>query len=359
MKKAMMVLLVALVAVGLIFAQGAQEGKTTEKIKIGALIRNLNETFVRDYTDNLYALAEKAGVEIYVQDANSDVDKQISQLDTMISQGYKYFVIIPQDTSATELMCEKINAVGGAAAFSNIQPSVDALKVGKNFFLASSPEQVAGQYQAEIAIEYFTKYPEKAPGKVINVLYINGQLGHPAQVNRRAGFVNTLEAKGWTVNFVAEDTANWGAEQAQQKMDAWVTAFDGKYNLVVAQNDDMALGAIESLIQNGKVKADTSDGTRLLVPVLGVDATATGCASIDRDEMYATVLQDAIGQSTTAFEIVLNIAQGNSPDGFVAGGIAPATTTIDEEPANDPTIISQCYLVPFKPVTKENYKDYM
>ncbi len=359
MKKATMILLFALIAVSLVFAQGAQESQKVEKIKVGALIRNLNETFVRDYTDNLKVLAEKAGVDLNVQDANSDVDKQLTQLQTLISQGYKYFVIIPQDTSATEQMCELINAVGGAAAFSNIQPSVAALKVGKNFFLASSPEQVAGQYQAEIAIEYFTKYPEKAPNKTINVLYLNGQLGHPAQVNRRAGFVNTLESKGWTVNFVAEDTANWGAEQAQQKMDAWVTAFDGKYNLVVAQNDDMALGAIESLIQNGKVKSDTSDGTRLLVPVLGVDATATGCASIDRKEMYATVLQDAIGQSTTAFEIVLNIAKGNSPDGFVAGGIAPATATIDEEPANDPAIISQCYLVPFKPVTMENYKDYL
>lgn len=357
MKKLTVVLLVVLVAAGALFAQGAAE--TAGQIKIGALIRNLNETFLRDYADNLKVLADKAGVAINIQDANSDVDKQLTQLQTLISQGYRHFVIIPQDTSATEQMCELINNVGGSAAFSNIQPSVEALKVGKNFFLASSPEQVAGQYQAEIVDEYFTKYPEKAPGKVINVLYINGQLGHPAQVNRRAGFVNGLTAKGYKVNFVAEDTANWGAEQSQQKMDAWISAFDGMYNLVVAQNDDMALGAIESLIQNGKVKSDTSDGTRLLVPVLGVDATATGVASIDRNEMYATVLQDAVGQSTTAFELVLQVAKGMSTDGFVAGGIAPAMSTIDEEPANDASIIKQCYLVPFKPVTKANYKDFM
>lgn len=358
MKKTVAILLVlALVCTGL-FAQGGKEA-TDDTVKIGALIRNLNEQFVKDYADNLRKLAEENGVELNLQDAQGDVARQLDQLNTLITQGYKYFVIIPQDTSVTEQMAQQIQAVGGGAAFSNIQPSVDALKVGKDFYLASSPELVAGQYQAQIVDDYFTQYPEKAPGKVLNILYLQGQLGHPAQISREAGFIDTLESLGYTVNFVAKDTADWTPDKAQEKMDTWLAAHRGKFNLVVAQNDGMALGAVESLITNGLVDDDPSDGTILSFPVLGIDATADALNSMDQDKLYATVLQDSVGQSSTAFELAYAMATKGTAQGVTAWGIEPAKEVISEAPANDPAVISQCYLVPFKPITKENYKDLM
>ncbi len=357
MKKTVAILLVlALVCTG-IFAQGSSESSST--VKIGALIRNLNEQFVKDYADNLRKLAADQGVELNLQDAQGDVARQLDQLNTLITQGYKYFVIIPQDTSATEQMAQQIKAAGGGAAFSNIQPSVDALKVGKNFYLASSPELVAGQYQAQIVDEYFTKYPEKAPGKVLNILYLEGQLGHPAQISREAGFIDTLKSLGYTVNFIAKDTADWSPDKAQEKMDTWLAAHQGKFNLVVAQNDGMALGAVESLITNGLVDNDPSDGTILSYPVIGIDATADALNSMDQNKLYATVLQDSVGQSSTAFELAYAMATKGTATGMTAWGIAPAKTVISEAPANDPAVIGQCYLVPFKPVTKENYKELM
>lgn len=359
MKKFLVAILMVSLVLTAVFAQGGEEkAEKVEKIKMGGIIRNLNEQFVKDYSDNLQKLADANGVELSIQDGSGDVAKQLDQINVLISKGYKYFVIIPQDSEATEQMAQLIAAVGGAAAYSNIQPTAAALKVDKNQFFASSPEAVCGQYQAQIVDEYFTAHPEKAPGKVIDCIYIEGQLGHPAQVNREAGFVNEMKKLGYTLNFVAKDTANWTPDQATEKMDTWLTA-GKKFNLVVAQNDDMALGAITSLITHGYVKDDISDGTKLTVPVIGVDATAHGLASMDQNEMYATVLQDSVGQSTTAFEVVLAAAKNGSGLGAIAGGLKPATETIDEAPANDPAVIGQCYLVPFKPVTKKNYKEFM
>jgi len=360
MKKRMLVVLLILAVVcGTVFAQGGKEASSSGTIKMGALIRNLNEQFVKDYAENLKKLAAQNGVELNLQDAQGNVATQLDQLNTLLTQGYKYFVIISQDPSATEQMAQLIAAVGGGAAFSNIQPSVEALKVGKDFYLASSPEAVAGQYQAQIIDDYFTKYPDKAPGKVLNILYLQGQLGHPAQVNREAGMIDELKARGYTVNFIARDTANWTPDQAQEKMDTWLAAFRGKFNLVVAQNDGMALGAVESLITNGFTKANADDGTILTVPVLGIDATADALNSMDQNKLYATVLQDSVGQSSTAFELMLTMAKNGTANGSVAWGLSPATKVIAEEPATDPAVIGQCYLVPFKPVTKANYKDLM
>ena len=298
MKRLGLVLAVLVFAAAAVFANGSKDGAAGGKVVMGALIRNLKK------------MAAENKVELKLLDGNSDVATQLDQLNALLTQGVKYFVIIPQDTGATEQMAKAIEAKGGAAAFSNIQPSVASLKVGKNFFLASSPE--------------------------------------------------SLKARGYKVTMVAEDTANWGAAEAQQKMDAWIAAHKNKFNVVIAQNDDMALGAIESMLTNkytddpNDVTKDTNgDGTVLKVPVIGVDGTETGVRSMNENKMYATVLQDSIGQSTTAFELVYQVAANGSAIGYTTkAGLSAAKAVTGEDPVTDKTILDQCFLVPFKPIVK-------
>ncbi len=337
------------------------------KIVIGALIRNLDEQFVADYAANLKSLAAAAGVELKLLDSRSDQATQLDQLNTLLTQGVKFFVIVPNQTEATEQMAKLIKEQGGGAAFSNIQPSVAALKVSKNFFLASSPESVAGLIQADIIDQYFKKFPAKlGPGKSINALFLLGQLGHPAQKYRTEAVKAALVAKGYKLNVIAEDTANWKPDEAQQKMDAWIAAYNGKFNIVITNNDGMALGAVESLLTAKYVddpkdptKDVDGDGTVLKVPVLGVDATQVALKSMAENKLYATVLQDAVGQASTAFELALAMAKGTYKPGFVSWGLKPETKPGAEAPANDASVIGQCYLVPFKAVTKDNYKSFL
>ncbi|MDR2363748.1 MAG: substrate-binding domain-containing protein [Spirochaetaceae bacterium] len=367
MKKMVLILAVLFAVSALVFAggggqqsggqqSGGQSGgaQASARPQIALLMRNMNEQFLKDYAENIRRLAAEKGVDLNVQDANNAPDTQLTQLQTLLNQGYKYFVIIPLVPELSDQMNQLIAERGGAAAYSNIQPTVDALKVGKSFFFASSPEFVGGRYQGQLIADYFDKNPGKAPGKALNMLLILGQLGHPAQVNREAGLLSELKTRGYTVNIVARDTANWTPDQAQQKMDAWIGAYRGRFNVVAAQNDGMALGAVESLIQNGLTKSDTSDGTILTVPVLGIDATGEALNSMKENKLYATVLQDAVGQATTAFDVIYQVATGAYKPGNAAGGTPVATAVIDEAPANDPAVIGQCYLVPFVPVDKDS-----
>ncbi|MDR0497496.1 MAG: substrate-binding domain-containing protein [Treponema sp.] len=353
MKRILLILVVLIMVSTVVFARGGQSAGSG-KVQIALMMRNIDEQFLKDYSDHVRKLAADAGVELNVQDARSDGATQLTQVQTLLNQGYKYFVIIPCVSELSEQMNALIQARGGAAAYSNIQPTVASLKVGKNFFYASSPEFVGGRYQGQLIADYFDKNPAKAPGKAVNMILINGQLGHPAQVNRRAGLLAELRTRGYTVNIIAEDTANWTPDQANEKMNAWIASFRDRFNVVAAQNDGMALGAVQSMIQNGMVKTDTSDGTRLTVPVLGIDATGDAIASMKRNELYATVLQDAVGQSAAAFDVIYQMATGNYKAGNAAGGTPAATAPIDEAPANDASIIGQCYLVPFVPVDKDS-----
>jgi ABC-type sugar transport system substrate-binding protein len=354
MRKIAMVLVILLAVSSVVFAGGGGDKSSSGKTQIALLMRNVDEQFLKDYSDNVRKLAAEKGVELNVQDARSDQQLQLTQLQTLLNQGYKYFVIVPCITEMSDQMNQLIQAKGGAASYSNTPPTLSSLKIGKNFFYASSPEFVGGRYQGAIIADYFDKNPAKAPGKAVNMLLINGQMGHPAQVNRRAGLLAELRTRGYTVNIVAEDAANWAPDQANEKMNAWIASFRDRFNVVAAQNDGMALGAVQSMIQNGLVKNDTSDGTRLTVPVLGIDATGDAIASMKRNELYATVLQDAIGQSSAAFDVIYQVATGAYKVGNAAGGTPMATATIDEPPANDASVINQCFLVPFVPVDKDS-----
>jgi inositol transport system substrate-binding protein len=104
-------------------------------------------------------------------------------------------------------------------------------------------------------------------------------------------------------------------------------------DVIFANNDTMALGAITALKAHG---LSTSD-----VPVAGVDATADGCKSIANGELSFTVYQNAEGQSKKAVEVAIALANGSS--------------TKNIEGKND---ASTCYFVDFEAVSKSNVSKY-
>ncbi len=349
----------ALLALSILSLLSCQK-QAAKKEVVGVLLRNDYEQYLADYKNGLIDFAKKNNIPIQVYSANNDAAIQIDQLKTLLLNGIKDFVIIAYNTDLTEQMVKIIKSQGGSAAFSNIIPSVTALKEGHNFFYASSPETDAGKFQAQIIDQYFKKNPDKLSGKNLRVVYFNGEYGHPGQIYRRIGVMDELSRLGYKVDVVADYGSSWMRENARQSMNLLIENGNSEFDVVIAQNDEMALGAIDSLVSHGLVdnpsnpSQDTDkDGTALAVPVLGVDATESGKASLSKNQMYGTVLQDANAQAATALELVWNcLKYGNAENFSTSSGIRPAKETSQEAPLTDRNVIGQCYIVPFVPVTK-------
>lgn len=328
--------------------------------KVGVLMRNDTDAFLQGYIQSIYDYSKKENIPIELYACNDDVAVQIDQLKTLLLNGVRYFVIVAVNTDITEQMTRLIQSQGGAAAFSNIAPSIQALKVGQNFYYASSPENVAGFYQAQILDNYFKAHPEKISDKTLNILYFNGEYGHPAQVYRKSGFLAGIKSMGYDVNILAEVGANWIESTSKQTMDNWIDSYRGQFDAIVAQNDAMALGAIQSLLEHSYTDDSSSpasdtdnDGTVLRVPVLGVDATEDGKNSMSRNQLFATVLQDSKTQAETALELVWECKKHGTAIGYTtSSGISGAKEVTDEAPVSDGAVLKQCYVVPFVPVTK-------
>ena len=100
----------------------------------------------------------------------------------------------------------------------------------------------------------------------------------------------------------------WDRVKGQDKMATFLAAHPDKIEAVFANNDDMALGAIEAL----KAQGYFGEGGKY-VPVMGVDATAVGKDAIKAGEMLATSLNDAKNQAYATIELAALLAKGEEP----------------------------------------------
>ncbi|MCR5288827.1 MAG: substrate-binding domain-containing protein [Treponema sp.] len=334
---------------------------TQESTVVGVLIKNDQEEFWKTYKKNIIDSAQQTGVPINIYAFDNDVPTQIDQIKTLLMNGTKYFFIVPANTAVTEQITKIINSQGGVAVFSNVVPSADALKVGENFYFTTSPETDAGAYQAELLDEYFKKNPSKLTGKTVNVLYFNGEFGHPAQIPRREGFLQAMKQKGYTVNILAQVAANWNSKSAKESMNLWLAKYGTEgLDAVITQNDDMAIGAIQAFIENGftddptnQSKDTDGDGIVLPVPIIGVDGTDEGRKMINQKLLYGSVFQDMKTQISSAFEIIKECHNHGTAIGFTTSlGVKAAEKTSTEPPLTDASILKQCFVVPYVPVKK-------
>ncbi len=355
-------ILCLIIFIFLLFTACNQKEEKEEEIVIAVLMRNIEENYLSNYVSSLKIFAEKYKVKLEILNAENDPNRQLRQVKGMLSKGVKLFVILPVNTEITERIAKFINEKDAAAVFSNVQPTVKALRYSKKIFLVSSLESMAGKIQAEIIDDYFKANPTRLKAdRSINILLLLGQAAHPAQLLRTKAVIESLKNKNYNVNVLDKFIADWSFVNAKGKMNEWLSLYGNSVDVIIANNDSMALGAVDALIENKYIddikdlsKDTDGDGSVLRVPVIGVDALSIALISMKNKQLYGTVLQDANSQAKTAFEILYNISQNGTGRGIVAGGISSVKEPVfDEPPLDQEDLLDQCYMIPFKAVTQD------
>lgn len=281
------------------------------------------DTFRASLIEAAKAEAGKIGVELVTEDAQGVVETQAAQIKKAAEEGYDAILCGPVNTD-TALEFEEI-AGDIPIVFYNSCPDDKRLKSDKYVYVGSD-ETDAGRYQAEYILE-------NSQGKdEINVVILKGELGHSGTKGRTSSLINTLKSSGRKVNFVFNDTANWDQGQAKELFNIFLSTGQ-PYDFVAANNDSMALGVLDAYAENNINPADA--------PVLGVDATADGCAAIEDGKMVFTVYQSAKGQGEYAVKAAVELAKGGS-----ISGIEGATKD------------KKYVYVPFEKVTAANVSEY-
>lgn len=299
MKKILAILLVLVLSLGLFTACGKDDsnngdGANSGTKKIGFAQCNMNDTFQTYIVDAAKAKASEHGWKVDVTDAREDVVAQQDQVNSMIEQGYDAIIVVPVDTAAMEPITEAVTSAGIPLIYVNRNP-YGTNDPPEGVYYVGSREVVAGELQAEFLID---KMGEKG-----GVAVLMGILSNEGALKRTEGVENIL-SKYPDVKVLAKETGEWQADKGMAITENWLTAYGKDLNAILANNDEMALGAVQALEAAGR-----SD-----VVVVGVDAIPSAKNMVAEGKMSATVLQDGVGQGAGAMDVINDIFSEKNPE---------------------------------------------
>lgn len=271
-----------------------QESKGTDQKeegtkKIGFSISTLNNPFFVTLSEGAEKVSKENGVELVIVDAQDDASKQASDVEDLIQQGIDLLLINPVDSSAVGSAVESANAAGIPVI--TVDRSSDSGEVVSHIASDNvAGGKLAGEYLLELA------------GEGAKVAMLEGVPGSSAARDRGEGFLQAVEGK---VDLVSSQTANFNRSEGLTVMENMLQA-NPNIQAVFAQNDEMALGAIEAIESAGKD-----------IIVIGFDATDDAITKINEGKMAASVAQkpDEIGK--TAIETAIKYLNGESVEEFV------------------------------------------
>ena len=269
---------------------------------IGVTVYKYDDNFMSTVRQAIEAEAVKVdGVRLLMNDSQNDQAKQNDQVDVMLARGVDALAINLVDPAAAPTIIQKAKYDNVPVVFYNKEPSAEALASYDKAYYVGTDSKESGIIQAQLIAEHWQQNPtwDLNADKSIQYVLLKGEPGHPDAEARTSYVISTLNDMGFKTEELHMDTGMWDAAMAKDKVDAWASGPNGgKIELVIANNDAMAMGAIEALKAAGKTK----------IPVFGVDALTEALALIESGQMQGTVLNDANNQAKATFELAYNLA---------------------------------------------------
>ncbi|MCS7463890.1 galactose/glucose ABC transporter substrate-binding protein MglB [Paenibacillus doosanensis] len=312
-------------------------GASAKKPVIGVAIYKFDDTFMTGVRNAISAAAEgKAQTDIV--DSQNSQPTQNDKVDLFITKKVNALAINPVDRTGAGVIIDKAKAANTPVVFFNREPLADDMKKWDKVYYVGAKAEQSGTMEGQLVVDYFKSHPEADKNKdgVLQYVMLKGEPGHQDAELRTKFSIKAVEDAGIKVEKLAEDTAMWDRVKGQEKMAAFLASHGDKIEAVFANNDDMALGAIEALKAKGYFKDNK------YMPVVGVDATAPAVKALEDGTLLGTVLNDAKNQGKATLNLASVLAQGQTPNKDNTGY----------------EITDGKYVwVPYKKITKDNVND--
>lgn len=249
-------------------------------------------------------------LDLHIVYAQGDQNRQNDQILQMIEDGVDVLMVNPVDRVSAVYLIALAQQHGLPLILFNREPlREDLAGYDRAYYVGIDPRR-QGELQGELAAAYFAAHPQQDLNGdgIIQYVLLRGEPGHQDAELRSLFSLRAMTAQGLRTQKLAEETAYWERGLGQERMAMLLNAYGRRVELVIANNDDMALGAIDALKAAGYFAGSQA------VPVIGVDATAPALEAIAQGALYGTVQNDAARQAQAVVDLAALLAADQPVD---------------------------------------------
>ncbi len=298
-----------------LFGSCAREGSYEEEsVYVGVAYYDQSDTFINALIDCLKEESreyEDKGCEVAMQfrGAGGSQRTQNDQVKELIDAGCNVLCVNLVDRADPSEIIDLARENDVPVIFFNREPVAEDMMQWDRLYYVGALAGQSGTMQGELAVELIRSdagIDRNRDGKIQYVV-LEGEPGHQDAIIRTENAVDTLKRNGIEVEKLSYGIANWNRAQAQNQMLQMISQHQNQIELVLANNDDMALGAIDAY--------EKLNYTESALPVfLGIDGTDVGLEAVREEKMAGTVYNDKEGQAKAMMELAAALVTGEGMD---------------------------------------------
>lgn len=289
---------------------GCHEKETLQKLHVGVTYYDQSDTYLNEligiFKESLKEIeSDKLEVSVTIQDAAGVQKNQNDQVEELLDEGCNILCVNLVDRADPSEIIDLAREREVPIIFFNREPVAEDLHQWDKLYYVGADAKQSGKLQGELAVEMIeanSQIDKNKDGKIQYVV-LEGEMGHQDAIIRTENAVNTLKENGIEVEKLSCKIANWNRAQAQNRMEQIIGEYQNKIELVLGNNDDMALGAVDAYKKLNYTSA-------ALPAFLGIDGTEAGLQGVESQELWGTVYNDKEGQAKAMAELSAALITG-------------------------------------------------
>lgn len=253
-------------------------------------------------------------VEFTFYDCKNDQSLQNEIVDLVIEEGKADLILLNlADVKGSQYIVDKVKEKNIPVGLFNIEPpNIDAVKSYSKAYFVGTKSEEAGILQGKILINIWNAKKaiiDKNHDNVMQYIMLMGDKNNLEAIGRTKYSILTLNDAGIKTEEIAMRVCNWDESVARDAMEQLFLQNGDKIEAVIANNDAMAIGAIDVLQKYGYNKGNINK----TIPVVGVDAIPEAKELVKEGVMAGTVIQDAYSMAKAVYDIGINLVNNRSP----------------------------------------------
>lgn len=281
---------ILIICICLILTSCQSVGMEGEKksLRIGISLYRGDDTFINNLCTILeekvkeYERENGIKVTLDIQDAKGSQNTQNNQVERFISLGCDVLCINLVDRMDASVIIDHAMTADVPVIFFNRQPVEEDMNRWNQLYYVGVDAKETAILQGEMVVDLYREHPEvidRNGDGVVSYVMLEGETSHQDSLIRTEWSVQTLKDGGVPLEKITGGIANWERSQASALMEQWLLEYPDTIELVISNNDDMALGAIDAL-ERAQVTG---------VNIIGIDGTTPGLEALENGSLLGTV----------------------------------------------------------------------